>query len=128
MENDELREARQLLHSFKVHRRERDFQKRDATRVVDIYADGLVRVYEEGALAMEGRAELEAGRWLVTELPDDDLAHAIEHSLNYARQRATASVDTALAALMWLDAARLPGRIGEDGNLRALFAQDRSQR
>src|SRR5258708_19039530 len=33
----------------------------------------------------------------------------------------------ALAALMWLDAARLPGRIGEDGNLRALFAQDRSR-
>jgi len=33
----------------------------------------------------------------------------------------------ALAALMWLDAARLPGRIGEDGNLLALFAQDRSR-
>jgi len=33
----------------------------------------------------------------------------------------------ALAALMWLDAARLPGRIGEDGNLRPLFVQDRSR-
>jgi RNA polymerase sigma factor (sigma-70 family) len=33
----------------------------------------------------------------------------------------------ALAALMSLNAARLPGRIGDDGNLRPLFAQDRSR-
>jgi len=33
----------------------------------------------------------------------------------------------ALAALMSLNAARLPGRIGDDGNLRPLFTQDRSR-
>ena len=33
----------------------------------------------------------------------------------------------ALAALMWLDAARLPARIGDDGNLRPLLTQDRSR-
>jgi RNA polymerase sigma factor (sigma-70 family) len=33
----------------------------------------------------------------------------------------------ALAALMSLNAARLPGRIDDDGNLRPLFTQDRSQ-
>jgi RNA polymerase sigma-70 factor (ECF subfamily) len=33
----------------------------------------------------------------------------------------------ALAALMYLDAARLPGRTDEAGNLTALFAQDRSK-
>ncbi len=33
----------------------------------------------------------------------------------------------ALAALMWLHAGRLPGRIGEDGHLKALFEQDRSR-
>jgi RNA polymerase sigma-70 factor (ECF subfamily) len=33
----------------------------------------------------------------------------------------------ALAALLWLDAARLPSRIDEAGNLKALFEQDRSQ-
>jgi RNA polymerase sigma-70 factor (ECF subfamily) len=33
----------------------------------------------------------------------------------------------ALGALMWLDAARLPGRVGDDGELRPLFLQDRSR-
>jgi RNA polymerase sigma-70 factor (ECF subfamily) len=33
----------------------------------------------------------------------------------------------ALAALMWLDAARLPGRVGDDGELRPLLLQDRSR-
>lgn len=33
----------------------------------------------------------------------------------------------ALAALMWLDAARVPSRVDEAGNLKALFEQDRSR-
>lgn len=33
----------------------------------------------------------------------------------------------ALAALMWLDAARVPSRVDEEGNLKALFEQDRSR-
>jgi len=33
----------------------------------------------------------------------------------------------ALAALMWLHAARLPGRVGDDGELRPLLTQDRSR-
>ena len=33
----------------------------------------------------------------------------------------------ALGALMWLDAARLPGRVGDDGELRPLLIQDRSR-
>ncbi len=33
----------------------------------------------------------------------------------------------ALASLLWLDAARLPARVGDDGELCPLFAQDRSR-
>lgn len=33
----------------------------------------------------------------------------------------------ALAALMWLDAARVPSRMDEQGNLKSLFEQDRSR-
>jgi len=48
------------------------------------------------------------------------VALLIEHA-------STATSETyALAALMWLHAARLPGRMDEAGNLRDLFAQDRS--
>jgi predicted RNA polymerase sigma factor len=40
---------------------------------------------------------------------------------------AATSATHALAALMYLDAARLPGRIGESGDLTGLFDQDRSR-
>jgi predicted RNA polymerase sigma factor len=44
------------------------------------------------------------------------------------RHASAATPEThALAALMCLDAARLPGRIDEAGNLKALFEQDRSR-
>jgi predicted RNA polymerase sigma factor len=57
-----------------------------------------------------------------------DLCHEAMRLVRLLVEHAPAATPStcALAALMWLGAARLPGRIGEDGRLRALFAQDRS--
>jgi RNA polymerase sigma factor (sigma-70 family) len=58
-----------------------------------------------------------------------DLCHEAMRLVRLLVEHAPAATPAtyALAALMWLGAARLPGRIGDDGDLRPLFTQDRSQ-
>jgi predicted RNA polymerase sigma factor len=58
-----------------------------------------------------------------------DLCHQAMRLVGLLVEHDPAATPTtyALAALMWLHAARLPGRIDEAGNLVALFEQDRSR-
>jgi hypothetical protein len=83
----------QLLHSFTLSRYDQQLRRAEPTRVVDVSMDGLVQIYEDGRLAMEGRAELHGGRWMITDLPDDNFARQIEQSLNHARRRAAPTDD-----------------------------------
>jgi len=84
MNHQDLRNDRQLVRNFAVSRYD-SLGRADPTRMVYVWADGLVEVLEGDQLVMEGQAGLYDGRWMVTDLPDDNLAHVIERTLNMSR-------------------------------------------